>query len=193
MSRKGVVVDVENNLGTNIKIRLTKAFEENNREVFEGLRLLDMEQKKGLHKWPFIILLDEANLSPMEYYWADFMNICDDLDNNSSINLGNNNVFHIPETLHFLATINNDHTTETLSPRLIDRAWVITLPKNSSIQYNREIPKDLIRNITWDEIKKVFTIAGYEKKGFDREIQSLYEALKDKLLRQGDDTCFTKR
>lgn len=164
---------------------LTKAFEENNREVFEGLRLLDMEQKKGLHKWPFIILLDEANLSPMEYYWADFMNICDDLDNNSSINLGNNNVFHIPETLHFLATINNDHTTETLSPRLIDRAWVITLPKNSSIQYNREIPKDLIRNITWDEIKKVFTIAGYEKKGFDREIQSLYEALKDKLLRQG--------
>ena len=121
------------------------------------------------------------------------MNICDDLDNNSSINLGNNNVFHIPETLHFLATINNDHTTETLSPRLIDRAWVITLPKNSSIQYNREIPKELIRNITWDEIKKVFTIAGYEKKGFDREIQSLYEALKDKLLRQGDDTCFTKR
>lgn len=164
---------------------LTKAFEENNREVFEGLRLLDMEQKKGLHKWPFIILLDEANLSPMEYYWADFMNICDDLNNNSSINLGNNNVFHIPETLHFLATINNDHTTETLSPRLIDRAWVITLPKNTSIQFNQDIPRELIRNVTWDEIKKVFTIVGYEKKGFDREIQSLYEALKDKLLHQG--------
>ena len=164
---------------------LTKAFEENNRDVYEGLRLLDMEQKKGLHRWPFIILLDEANLSPMEYYWADFMNICDDLDNNSSINLGNNNVFHIPETLHFFATINNDHTTETLSPRLIDRAWVITLPKNTSIQYNQEIPRELIRNVTWEEIKKVFTIAGYEKKGFDREIQPLYETLKDKLLRQG--------
>lgn len=164
---------------------LTKAFEENNGEVFEGLRLLDMEQKKGLQKWPFIILLDEANLSPMEYYWADFMNICDDLTDNSLINLGNNNVFHIPETLHFLATINNDHTTETLSPRLIDRAWVITLPKNTSVQYNSEIPKESIRNVTWNEIRKVFTIAGYERKYFDRETQILYEGLKDKLLRQG--------
>ncbi len=43
----------------------------------------------------------------------------------------------------------------------------------------------MIRNVTWEEIKKVFTIAGYEKKGFDREIQPLYETLKDKLLRQG--------
>lgn len=164
---------------------LTKAFEENNREVFDGLRLLDMEQKKGLKKWPFLILLDEANLSPMEYYWADFMNVCDDLGDNSLVNLGNSNVFHIPETLHFLATINNDHTTETLSPRLIDRAWIITLPRNTSVQYGQEIPEELVKNITWDEIRKVFTIAGYERKNFDRETQTIYDGLKDKLLRQG--------
>ncbi len=36
-----------------------------------------------------MILLDEANLSPMEYYWADFMNICDDIDYTSIINLPN--------------------------------------------------------------------------------------------------------
>lgn len=113
------------------------------------------------------------------------MNICDDLNDKSSINLGNNNVFHIPETLHFLATINNDHTTETLSPRLIDRAWIITLPKNTSVQYNHEIPKELVKNVTWEEIKKVFTICGYEKKGLDRETQTLYEGLKEKLLHQG--------
>ena len=76
--------------------------------------------RKG--EYGFIILLDEANLSPMEYYWSDFMNICDDLGPQSTVNLGENYVFGIPETLHFVATINNDHTTETLSPRLIDRA-----------------------------------------------------------------------
>lgn len=164
---------------------LTKAFEENNQEVFDGLRLLDMEQKKNLKKWPFLILLDEANLSPMEYYWADFMNVCDDLGDNSSINLGNSNVFHIPETLHFLATINNDHTTETLSPRLVDRAWIITLPRSASVQYGQEISEELVRNVTWNEVKKVFTVVGYEGRSFDRETQIIYDGLKDKLLRQG--------
>ena len=48
-----------------------------------------------------LILLDEANLSPMEYYWSDFMNICDDLGDQSTVNLGENYVFGIPETLHF--------------------------------------------------------------------------------------------
>lgn len=164
---------------------LTKTIEENNRQVFNGLRLLDIEKKKGYSKWPFIILLDEANLSPMEYYWADFMNVCDELNDNSSINLGNDNVFQIPETLHFLATINNDHTTETLSPRLIDRAWIITLPKYSSMQFESENINEQIKNVTWDEIKKVFTIAGYEKKIFDRETKIIYEGLKDKLSKQG--------
>ena len=160
---------------------LTKAFEESNRQVFDGLRILDMEKKKGYSKWPFIILLDEANLSPMEYYWADFMNVCDDLSDNASINLGNKNVFQIPETLHFLATINNDHTTETLSPRLIDRAWIITLPKFSSIQFGSEITEENIKNITWSNIKEVFTASGYDKKSFDRETQVAYEGIKEKL------------
>lgn len=26
---------------------------------------------------PMLLILDEANLSPMEYYWADFMAVCD--------------------------------------------------------------------------------------------------------------------
>lgn len=160
---------------------LTKAFEESNRQVFDGLRILDMEKKKGYSKWPFIILLDEANLSPMEYYWADFMNVCDDLTDNASINLGNENIFQIPETLHFLATINNDHTTETLSPRLIDRAWIITLPKFSSVQLGHEIKEDHIKNVTWSNIKAVFTASGYDKKSFDRETQMAYEGIKEKL------------
>lgn len=44
----------------------------------------------------------------MEYYWSDFMNVCDDLSSQSKVNLGEDYIFGIPETLHFVATINND-------------------------------------------------------------------------------------
>ena len=46
--------------------------------------MLDAEKRKGISRFPFVILLDEANLSPMEYYWSDFMNICDDLGSQSN-------------------------------------------------------------------------------------------------------------
>lgn len=110
---------------------LTKTFESNNSRVYAALKILNKEVQTGNSKYPMVILLDEANLSPMEYYWADFMNLCDDWSENNSISLGNNESLSLPQTLRFLATINNDHTTEILSPRLIDRAWVITLPSNA--------------------------------------------------------------
>ena len=166
---------------------LTKAFEESNREVYDGLRLLDAEAHNKYAKWPFYILLDEANLSPMEYYWADFMNVCDDTKSSSTINLGNNNVFRIPETLHFWATINNDHTTETLSPRLIDRAWVITLPRVPILirEGGSKIDGSTIKNVSWDDLKTTFTANSSNKNSFDRDTQAIYDGLKEKLKEQG--------
>ncbi len=163
---------------------LTKDFEESNREVYDALQLLDMESRNEYVKWPFFILLDEANLSSMEYYWADFMNVCDDLSDNSVINLGNDNIFKVPETLHFLATINNDHTTETLSPRLIDRAWIITLPKVNVLQENEDVQDEQIRTVSWDELMNVFSPKDDEKRALDRESQLIFDGIKDKLMKQ---------
>lgn len=163
---------------------LTKMFEESNREVFEGLKVLDIEAKNQKSRYPFYILLDEANLSPMEYYWADFMNICDDLGDNHSINLGNNNVFTVPETLHFLATINNDHTTETLSPRLIDRAWIINLPQYKINGVAAELCNEDIKQVSWESLEKVF--ANYDENylTLDGEEQKVYDGLKEILMKQ---------
>lgn len=163
---------------------LTKAFEESNREVYDALQLLDMESRNDYKKWPFFILLDEANLSPMEYYWADFMNVCDDHEDNSFINLGNDNIYQIPETLHFVATINNDHTTETLSPRLIDRAWVISLPKVSKLHNDEDILEEQIRPVSWAELMNVFSKIDDEKRALDRESQVIFDGIKDKLEKQ---------
>ncbi len=112
--------------------------------------------------YPCVILLDEANLSPVEYYWSDFMKVGDIFFNESyarkrpgegekadysrptvltSIYMGKAQDdtgrdvdvdFKVADSLRFVATINNDYTTSELSPRLTDRAWVITLPKADS-------------------------------------------------------------
>ena len=106
---------------------LTKVFDSANRNLFEALSLLDQEKKNNIHMLPYWILLDEANLSQMEHYWADFMGVCDLNKKRRVINLGEDYQFELPDTLRFLATINLDHTTEALSARLIDRAWIIKL------------------------------------------------------------------
>lgn len=160
---------------------LTKAFEESNREVFDGLRILNAESKKKYNKFPYLILLDEANLSSMEYYWADFMNVCDDPSTNHSINLGNGNSFRIPETLHFVATINNDHTTETLSPRLIDRAWVITLPRLSVVSYTSEIKDEMVKLVSWEDLVEAFGVAKGVVPEMEDEILKIYEEIKKHL------------
>ena len=90
------------------------------------MRILNQEGDSS--KYPFIILLDEANLSPVEYYWADFMNACDSDSATKYLELGKGFELKVPQTLRFVATINNDHTTEILSPRLLDRAFIISLP-----------------------------------------------------------------
>lgn len=164
---------------------LSKTFDKSNRRIYNALHQLDTEKRAGILKLPYIILLDEANLSPMEYYWSDFMNICDDLGPHSKVNLGEDYVFGVPETLHFVATINNDHTTETLSPCLIDRAWIITLPQlnlrdYSSLGNESNIPAEEVEVISWKSLRDAFTPVKDEC-FFTPELQKCYESIVAKL------------
>lgn len=164
---------------------LSKTFDKSNRRIYNALHQLDTEKRAGILKLPYIILLDEANLSPMEYYWSDFMNICDDLGPHSKVNLGEDYVVGVPETLHFVATINNDHTTETLSPRLIDRAWIITLPQlnlrdYSSLGNESNIPAEEVEVISWKSLRDAFTPVKDEC-FFTPELQKCYESIVAKL------------
>ncbi len=107
---------------------LTRKFESPDPHRYECFIQLDKEARYKFSDLPYVLLLDEANLSPMEYYFADFMNVCDERNELSHISLGGDLKFRIPDNLRFIATINNDHTVEQLSPRLIDRAFIVTLP-----------------------------------------------------------------
>lgn len=156
---------------------LTKEFDKNNDLLFSAFNILDIEFKRNIKDIPFYILLDEANLSPIEHYWADFMNVCDLNKDNRSIILGDGYSYNIPETLRFLATINYDHTTETLSPRLIDRAWIITL---DNLEFNEidvafeKVEDKKNKIISFSSITQIF---GYDSSKPNEKMDEIREVL----------------
>ena len=163
---------------------LTKSFDKNNRGAYNALEISNQETllEDSLSVPPMLLILDEANLSPMEYYWADFMAVCDSTVP-ISIDLGEDAQFTIADSLKFLATINNDHTTESLSPRLIDRAWIISLPQPETpaeISFNDQHAPVSMRNLM-----QTFGSIAAKDRSLDPEAESLlktvYDFCKEKL------------
>lgn len=107
----------------------TKALERANSVVFDAFMRLDAEAHAEVSPAvPYLFLLDEANLSSIEHYWSPFLRSCDTFrDGPSSLSLGGPEDLVVPPWVRFIATVNFDHTTEELSPRFLDRSWVITL------------------------------------------------------------------
>lgn len=131
---------------------LTKSMEKSNVEAFNAFEHMSNEcgssevPYDAMKVAPYLVLLDEANLSPMEHYWAIFLKNCD-LSSSAHrvISLGGNRVFELPQHLRFLATVNFDHTTEELSPRYLDRSWVIYLdPDHTSEEFDDD---ELVLNL----------------------------------------------
>ena len=162
---------------------LSKKMERSNGEVFAAFERMDTEYDCGQSEIaPFIILLDEANLSPIEHYWATFLRNCDFAAvSNRSIPLGGTKSFKLPEHLRFLATVNFDHTTEELSPRFLDRSWVIMLePTRIDDEIDEEI-KNLEYMISLGAIKAAFCVGKDDV--IDEAIQNKWNAIQ-KIFRE---------
>ncbi|MCK5719932.1 MAG: hypothetical protein KAH84_08320 [Thiomargarita sp.] len=90
-------------------------------------------------KRTFMIIFEEFNLSQPEYWFADILvrsQYSDEQNKLRMIELGGKSIrglnttgskVFISPALRFVATINNDHTTLSLSPRVLDRASIIEL------------------------------------------------------------------
>lgn len=131
--------------------------------AFDAFELLDKECRGHLDipAVPYIFLLDEANLSSMEHYWSPFLRACDSYQNGPFlIPLGDKYSFYVPEYVRFIATVNFDHTTEELSPRFLDRSWVITLdPDNGIYDEDEEVgilDYSLFEPYSYNKLKEVF-------------------------------------
>lgn len=154
---------------------LTRKYDKSNSKIYDALRMLNIERKDS--KYPFLIMLDEANLSPIEYYWADFMRLTDRTSKNDDyINVGTEQELYIPETLRFVATINTDQTTEALSPRLIDRSCIIKLPNVELKEFDSHISPEII---TWDNFKKTFLKTAELNPITQKAIKEIYKLFSD--------------
>ncbi len=127
------------------------------------------------------VLLDEANLSPIEHYWSAFMGLTDH-DTERRIILGNETI-HIPDNLRFVATINYDGTTEPLSARLINRAPIIVLDSPNDLMNAKAVHKSLdsIMPIPANQMNELFGLATNTPE-LDGNERSIYEQIKKVLL-----------
>lgn len=157
---------------------ITNRFESSDPARWNLLCTLDAEARSAAGSvYPAMMLLDEANLSPMEYYWSDWMRLCDERASSGVVTLWDKSPTIVPETLRFMATINNDSTTETLSPRLIDRAAVVTLPPVDCIEDAG--PARVVGPVAWKEMQAYFGARAATKNA--AEIELLNKALKPVL------------
>jgi 5-methylcytosine-specific restriction enzyme B len=80
---------------------------------------------------PMFIVLDEMNLARVEYYLSDFLSA---IESRQPIRLHTENhitdvpqELQIPHNLYLIGTINVDETTHSISDKVLDRAFVMTL------------------------------------------------------------------
>jgi MoxR-like ATPase len=104
---------------------------------------------------PYIVLLDEANLSPIEHYWSDFIKLADH-DYERVVKVSDKEQIHFGEGFRFVATINYDHTTETLSNRLLDRAPILQLERSTIINDVKVAAESLDQIFDFNDVQKLF-------------------------------------
>lgn len=133
---------------------LTNRFQPSSTGIYTFLSALGKEKEQSAAM--AYILLDEANLSPIEHYWSAFMGMTDG-EGERSLMLGQDRM-PIPENLRFLATINYDGTTEPLSPRVVDRAPIIVLsPREVATAIHQSEPEtELHLPLPAEQMKELF-------------------------------------
>lgn len=162
---------------------LTKRFIPSSTGIYSLLKQLDYECKNNLFLDSSLayVILDEANLSPLEHYWSIFYNLTDSKVNEDkyfALDLGGAERLRYANNLRFIGTINYDQTTEELSPRVIDRANIIRLkPENFNID-----------NLIYQDIKKVLLryrdiINSFELLDFKDELNVAFNDEREQFFR----------
>jgi hypothetical protein len=85
----------------------------------------------------FVLLLDEMNLSYTERYFADFLSALE--SRTKEIRLPDDSKIYWSKNLKIIGTINEDETTHTLSPKVIDRSNIIEMDGVVPSQYFKEL------------------------------------------------------
>ncbi len=171
---------------------LSKKFHSSSTNVYSLLKQLDWEHEKGLfNKSPMsYILLDEANLSPLEHYWSAFYNLTDNVANTGAgmkIFLGNSETIEYSNNLRFIGTINYDQTTEELSPRVVDRVNIIRMESQRSFDIAKITDSDIDSiKLSFGKCREIFGLLDYSNK-LDISIDEDFEVRFSQILKKFED------
>lgn len=163
---------------------LANRFQPANTGLYQFLMALD--EKSNGEKSPAMsyVLLDEANLSPIEHYWSAFMTMSDG-EGNLALRLGQKTL-RIPQHLRFLATINYDGTTEPLSPRVVDRAPVFVMEANTIIDIGEPSNEPILElPLSAEKMNKLFGLAG-ETPSFENVEATAFDDIREVLAKVSD-------
>lgn len=140
---------------------------------------------------PFFIVLDEMNLSRIEYYFSDFLSIMESRENNRYIKLfdiqlyplnngrseylglRDGHTIDIPTNIWFIGTANRDESTFEISDKVYDRAQTMNFNKRASKIYIEEQINYPTKFVSYQKLRELFNES--MTIGFDAEN---YEVIK---------------
>lgn len=150
----------------------------------ETLQALYEAQSPAYSDRPYIVLLDEMNLSRPEQYFAEFLsaleldpkdrilNLMTTGEPNGPEKLIDGRKIKIPENLWFIGTANHDETTFEFADKTYDRAHVMELPRHKN---TFAINKDLEPvTYSFDSLEAAFDAAANRHSS---QVTKLIEAL----------------
>lgn len=131
---------------------------------------------------PTFIVLDELNLSRIEYYFSDFLSLMEARENQRAVNLLNTRIYpprkqtdadekqssylaltdgntiKIPPNVWFIGTANRDESTFEISDKVYDRAQTMNFDRRAPkvMSEKQDIP---MRFLEYDKLKELFEAA----------------------------------
>lgn len=129
-------------------------------EFFKALYLANLPKYQNTL---FFIILDEMNLSRPEHYFADFLSLLEQKEDERYISVNApdevlpqiivRGKMKVPENVRFIGTANHDETTLEFAPKTYDRSNLMEMPKNQDRNIS---PTDKTYNVSYQWLKSQY-------------------------------------
>ena len=167
-------------------------FNDFKKEYKETEFLKDLYRASQLPKRPALIILDEMNLSRIEYYFADFLSALEEPDEkrrvidllpDQSNGLGMPKLFveggklQILPNIWFVGTANKDDSTFAITDKVYDRAGVIHFSSKGKMSTRRGAEDKTF--VPYEYLQRQFNFA---KEDFDSKCEEKYREVREALV-----------
>ena len=167
-------------------------FNDFKKEYKETEFLKDLYRASQLPERPALIILDEMNLSRIEYYFADFLSALEEPDANRRVidllpdqsnGLGMPKLFveggklPIRPNIWFVGTANKDDSTFAITDKVYDRAGVIHFSSKGKMSMRRGAEERTF--VPYQHLQRLFNFA---KEHFDSKCEEKYREVRDVLV-----------